>query len=140
VFEQGLPAAEGRIALPTKREIDIGTVQPFAAATVAAESNRYVGRRIIVTFNKSLSEEANRETIGNWIKIEPPAANLKATIEDTIVTFKGEFALNTKYRVTVTPACQRRSRRPQPRPPRKRSRSPRSRRGSTSSISRRTNS
>jgi uncharacterized protein YfaS (alpha-2-macroglobulin family) len=101
VFEQGLPAAEGKIALPTKREIDIGTVQPFAAATVAAESNRYVGRRIIVTFNKSLSEEANRETIGNWIKIEPPAANLKATIEDTIVTFKGEFALNTKYRVTV---------------------------------------
>ena len=34
VFDAGLPAADAKTALPVKREVEVGTVQPFAATSV----------------------------------------------------------------------------------------------------------
>ena len=103
VIESGLPAAEGKVALPARREILIGTVKPFEVSSAAAESNRIAGRRIIVEFSKALAEEVTPETVLRWISITPAPEGLKAELEvgDKTVTLKGKFELGVKYSISV---------------------------------------
>jgi hypothetical protein len=63
VIEAGLPAAEWKVALPARKEIIVGTVKSFVVSSVAAESNRIAGRRVIVEFSKTLAEEITPETV-----------------------------------------------------------------------------
>ena len=101
VIEAGLPASEWKVALPARKEIIVGNVKPFAVSSVAAESNRIAGRRVIVDFSKTLAEEITPETVSRWISIAPAPENLKAEIEDKTVTFKGKFALGVRYKVAL---------------------------------------
>jgi alpha-2-macroglobulin len=101
VIEAGLPASEWKVALPARKEIIVGNVKPFAVSSVAAESNRIAGRRVIVDFSKTLAEEITPETVARWISITPAPENLKAEIEDKTVTFKGKFALGVRYSVAL---------------------------------------
>ena len=104
MIESGLPAAEWRVTLPTRREILIGTVKPFEVIAALAESNRIAGRRIIVEFSKALADEVTAETVSRWISITPAPEGLKAELESgrgKTVTFKGKFALGVKYTVAV---------------------------------------
>jgi uncharacterized protein YfaS (alpha-2-macroglobulin family) len=99
VIDAGLPAAEWKVALPTRKEIIVGTVKPFVVGSVSAESNRIAGRRVIVEFSKTLAEEITPETVSRWISITPVPEYLKAEVEDKTVTFKGKFALAVRYKV-----------------------------------------
>jgi uncharacterized protein YfaS (alpha-2-macroglobulin family) len=103
VLEAGLPAAEWKVGLPARKETIIGTVKPFTIESVAAESNRVAGRRVIVKFSKALAEEVSPETISRWVSLAPAPPDLKAEVEADTVTFKGTFALGAKYRVSVKP-------------------------------------
>ena len=93
--------ANGKRALPAAREVLLGTVQKFAVKDTKAEGNRIDGRRLIVEFNKAFAEDISAETVGRWIKVEPAPANLKTVIGDDLVTFRGDFSLGTRYRVSV---------------------------------------
>ena len=115
MIEAGLPAAEWKVTLPARKEIIVGNVKPFAVSSVAAESNRIAGRRVIVDFSKTLAEEITPETVSRWISIAPAPENLKAEVEDKTVTFKGKFALGVISRRVQggsarAPAVQARSR------------------------------
>lgn len=101
VLDAGLPAVDGSVTLPVRKEVSIGTVKPFEVTKVSAQSNRVEGRRLLVEFGKTLAEDITPETIGRWIKIDPAPPNLKPAVEETLVTFKGDFDLGTRYRVTV---------------------------------------
>ncbi len=101
VLDAGLPTAEGKITLPARREIAIGTVQPFRATALRAESNRTDGRRLILDLNKPLGREVTAEEISKWLKLDPAPPNSKILIEDSSVTINGDFALGVPYRVTV---------------------------------------
>ena len=101
VIEAGLPAAEWKAALPARAEIVIGVVKPFAIASIAAESNRVAGRRIIIQFSKTLSPEVSAENVTRWISVAPLPEKFKADVEGDTVTLKGDFALGSKYRVTT---------------------------------------
>jgi alpha-2-macroglobulin len=101
VIEAGLPASEWKVALPVRKEIVVGSVKPFVASRIAAESNRIAGRRIIVDFSKTLAQEVTPETVSRWISIAPVPEDFKAEIEDKTVTFKGKFALGVRYKVTL---------------------------------------
>ncbi|HKP93579.1 MAG TPA: MG2 domain-containing protein, partial [Chthoniobacterales bacterium] len=103
VIDPGMPAAEWKTGLAVRKEIVIGKVKPFAVASVAAESNRIAGRRIIIQFSKPLSPEVTAETVSRWITVTPAPEKFKAEVEDTTVTLKGEFALGTQYRVAIKP-------------------------------------
>ncbi len=98
-----MPAAEWKTGLPQRKEIVVGEVKPFAVSSVAAESNRIAGRRIILQFSKPLAEEVSPETVSRWISVTPAPEKLKAEVEGDTVTLKGEFALGPKYRVAVKP-------------------------------------
>jgi len=100
VIEAGLPATEWKATLPTRKEVVVGNVMPFVVRSVAAESNRIAGRRVIVDFSKSLAQEITPETVAQWISIAPPPENLKADVQESTVTFRGKFALGVRYRVT----------------------------------------
>jgi alpha-2-macroglobulin len=99
VIEAGLPAAEWKVALPVRQETVVGTVKPFVVNSVAAESNRIAGRRVVVDFSKELPEDFTPETASKWISVTPAPENLKAEVESNIVTLKGSFALGVRYRV-----------------------------------------
>src|SRR4051812_27595683 len=103
VIDAGMPAAAWKVGLPVRKEIVIGRVKPFAVASIAAESNRVAGRRIIIRFSKALSQEITAETISRWITLTPVPEKFKAEVEDTTVTLKGEFALGPQYRVEIKP-------------------------------------
>lgn len=103
VIDAGLPAAEWKTTLPVRKEIAIGTVKPFAITSIAAESNRVAGRRIIIQFTKQLAEEVSAENISQWISVAPVPEKLKTEVEGDTVTLKGEFTLGPKYRVTTKP-------------------------------------
>ncbi|HEX8490689.1 MAG TPA: hypothetical protein VF626_06705, partial [Chthoniobacterales bacterium] len=78
VIEPGMPAAEWKAGLPLRKEIIIGKVKPFAVSSVAAESNRVAGRRIIVRFSKPLAEEVSAETVSRWISVTPAPEKFSA--------------------------------------------------------------
>jgi len=99
VIEAGLPAAEWKVTLPTRKEIIVGTVKPFVVSSVAAESNRIAGRRVMVDFSKELPEDFTRETVSKWISVTPVPENLTAEVQANTVTLKGKFSLAIKYRV-----------------------------------------
>jgi alpha-2-macroglobulin len=101
VIDAGLPAAEWKAALPARKEIVIGVVKPFAITSIAAESNRVAGRRIIIQFTKPLAEEITAENVSRWISVTPVPEKFKAEVEIDTVTLKGDFALGPKYRVTT---------------------------------------
>lgn len=101
IVEAGMPAAEWKATLPARKEIVIGTVKPFAISSIAAESNRVAGRRIIVQFSKPLAEEVSVETVSRWISVAPVPDKFKVEVEGDTVTLKGDFALGPKYRVTT---------------------------------------
>jgi uncharacterized protein YfaS (alpha-2-macroglobulin family) len=101
IVEAGLPAAEYKATLPARKEIVIGTVKPFAISSIAAESNRIAGRRIIIQFSKPLSPDISAETISRWISVAPVPEKFKAEVEGDTVTLRGDFALGPKYRVTT---------------------------------------
>jgi uncharacterized protein YfaS (alpha-2-macroglobulin family) len=99
VIEAGLPAAEWKVTLPARKEVIVGTVKPFVISSVAAESNRIAGRRVVVDFSKELPEDFTPETVSQWISITPSPENLQAEVQSNIVTLKGKFALGVRYRV-----------------------------------------
>jgi uncharacterized protein YfaS (alpha-2-macroglobulin family) len=101
IVDSGLPAAEWKVALPTRKEILIGVVKPFAISRIAAESNRVAGRRIVIQFSKALAEDISADTISRWISVSPVPEKFKAEVEGDTVTLKGDFALGPKYRVTT---------------------------------------
>jgi alpha-2-macroglobulin len=101
VIEAGLPAAEWKATLPAREEVLIGAVKPFAIASIAAESNRVAGRRIIIQFSKPLAAEISADNISQWISVTPVPEKFKAEVELDTVTLKGDFALGSKYRVTT---------------------------------------
>jgi uncharacterized protein YfaS (alpha-2-macroglobulin family) len=101
VIEAGLPASEWKTTLPARQEIVIGVVKPFAIASIAAESNRVAGRRIIIQFTKPFAEEITAENISRWISVTPVPEKFKTEVEIDTVTLKGDFALGPKYRVTT---------------------------------------
>ncbi len=101
IVDAGLSAAEWKATLPARKEILIGVVKPFAISSIAAESNRVAGRRIIVQFSKPLAEDVSAETISRWISVSPVPEKFKAEVEGDTVTLKGDFALGPKYRVTT---------------------------------------
>src|SRR2546421_239508 len=102
-IEAGLPAAEWKTTLPARQEIVIGIVKPFAIASIAAESNRVAGRRIIIQFSKFLSQGVSAENVTRWISVAPVPEKFKTEVEGNTVTLKGDFALGPKYRVTTKP-------------------------------------
>ena len=99
VIEAGLPAAEWKVTLPTRKEIIIGNVKPFVITSVAAESNRIAGRRVVVDFSKELPEDFAPETVSKWISVTPAPENLTAEVQANTVTLKGKFSLGIKYSV-----------------------------------------
>ena len=103
IIEPGMPAAEWKTGLPQRKEIIVGKVKPFAVSSVAAESNRIAGRRVIIQFSKPLAEEVSPETVSRWVSVTPAPEKLKAEVEGDTVTLKGDFALGPQYRVTVKP-------------------------------------
>lgn len=103
VIDPGLPAAEWKAALPVRKEIVIGKVKPFSVASIAAESNRFAGRRIVIQFSKALSPEITAENVTQWISISPKPEKFNPVVEDTTVTLKGDFALGPQYRVEIKP-------------------------------------
>jgi uncharacterized protein YfaS (alpha-2-macroglobulin family) len=106
VIDPGLPATEWKAVLPARKEILIGVVHPFAIKSIAAESNRVAGRRIIIQFTKQLAKEISAETISRWISVAPVPERFKTEVEGDTVTLKGDFALGPKYRVTTKPGLQ----------------------------------
>ena len=103
VIEAGLPAAEWKATLPRREEVVIGVVKPFAIGSIAAESNRVAGRRIIIQFSKTLSPDVSAENVTRWISVAPVPEKFNADVEGDTVTLKGNFALGPKYRVTTKP-------------------------------------
>jgi uncharacterized protein YfaS (alpha-2-macroglobulin family) len=103
VIDAGLPATEWKTALPKRQEVVIGVVKPFAITSIAAESNRVAGRRIIIQFTKPLAEEITAENISRWISVTPVPEKFQAVVEIDTVTLKGDFELGPKYRVTTKP-------------------------------------
>jgi uncharacterized protein YfaS (alpha-2-macroglobulin family) len=101
IIDAAMPAAQWRTTLGARRDIDIGLVKPFAIASIAAESNRVAGRRIIIQFTKPLADDVSAETIASWISVTPAPDKLKAEVALDAVTLKGDFALGAKYRVTT---------------------------------------
>ncbi len=101
VLEAGLPSTQWKAALPSRQEIRIGAVKPFVVASVAAEANRTEGRRLVVELSKPLAEEVTAENIGRWMKVEPAPEKLRAQVEGSFVTWRGEFALGQQYLLTV---------------------------------------
>src|SRR2546423_4603077 len=101
IIDQDLPATEWKTTLAARKEIPIGVVKPFAITSIAAESNRIAGRRIIIRFSKPLARDVPAETISRWISIAPVPEKFSATVEIDTVTLKGNFALGAKYRVTT---------------------------------------
>lgn len=101
IVDAGLPAGEWKAALPARKEIVIGVVKPFSIKSIAAESNRVAGRRIIIQFSKMLGEEVTAQNISQWISVTPAPDKFKAEVEGDTVTLKGDFALGPKYRVTT---------------------------------------
>ncbi|HEV8185824.1 MAG TPA: MG2 domain-containing protein, partial [Chthoniobacterales bacterium] len=101
VLEAGLPSTQWKAALPSRQEIRFGAVKPFVVASVAAEANRTEGRRLVVELSKPLAEEVTAENIGRWMKVEPAPEKLRAQVEGSFVTWRGEFALGQQYRLTV---------------------------------------
>lgn len=101
VLESGLPAAELKVTLPAPKEIEVGVVQPFQVASLKAESNRTAGRRLILELNKALPEEMTAEEFSKWYAVTPAPADLKVTIQETMVTLKGDFALDVPYRFAL---------------------------------------
>ncbi|HKP05077.1 MAG TPA: alpha-2-macroglobulin family protein [Chthoniobacterales bacterium] len=108
VIDAGLPAMQWKTALPVKKEIEIGRVKPFVIASIAAESNRIAGRRIIIEFSKLLAADVTEETVLRWISVSPAPEKLKAEVDGRYVTLKGNFALGPKYRVTTKPGLMAR--------------------------------
>jgi alpha-2-macroglobulin len=106
IIDPGLPATEWRATLPARKEILVGVVQPFAIKSIAAESNRVAGRRVIIQFTKQLAEEVTADNISRWISVSPTPEKFKAEVEGDTVTLKGDFALGPKYRVTTKPGLQ----------------------------------
>lgn len=100
-IEAGLPAAEWRTSLPVGKEIVIGTVKPFEASRIAAESNRIAGRRIIIDFTKTLGQDVTAETISRWVSVAPVPEEFKTEVEDKTVRFKGKFALGVRYKIAL---------------------------------------
>ncbi|MDP9100043.1 MAG: MG2 domain-containing protein, partial [Verrucomicrobiota bacterium] len=103
IIDAGLPAAEWKATLPRREEVVIGVVKPFAIASIAAESNRVAGRRIIIQFSKILSPDVSAENVTRWISVAPVPEKFNADVEGDTVTLKGNFALGAKYRVTTKP-------------------------------------
>jgi uncharacterized protein YfaS (alpha-2-macroglobulin family) len=103
IVDAGLPASEWKVSLAVKKEVEVGDVRPFEATRIGAESNRIAGRRVMIDFSKTLSEEVTPETVSRWITIVPKPDDLKAEIVDKTVTFKGKFDLGLAYKVTINP-------------------------------------
>ncbi|MDB6149291.1 MAG: Large extracellular alpha-helical protein [Chthoniobacter sp.] len=101
VLDQGLAASEAPLNLLEAVEIPIGTVRPFTVQKVAADNDGSTGRRVLITFSKSLSKEITPETISRWIQITPSPADLAAQVSRSHITFTGAFELEKQYAVEV---------------------------------------
>ena len=101
VLEAGLPSAEWKIGLPERKTVNLGSVQPFIVKEVVAETNRNEGAASFSNFSKTLATKVTSENAKQWILVAPAVSNLRVEVEGDAVTWRGDFALATPYRVTV---------------------------------------
>src|SRR4030095_5027148 len=79
------------------------TVKSFELRDIEATNIINDGRKLRFTFNKTLPEKLNTSALSRWISISPLPAKLEASVSGAVVSYSGEFALNTPYRVAVEP-------------------------------------
>ena len=103
VLDAGLPTEDARLRLPSKKEIEIGTVQPFRVSSLRAESSRIAGRRLVLEFNKALPEGMDGEELARWLTLTPVPPGLKVSVQFAVVNLEGDFDLGTRYRLALKP-------------------------------------
>lgn len=99
----GIPAAESVLRTLKTLEIPVGSVKPFELKDIDATNILNEGRKLRFTFNKTLPDKLNTSALSRWISITPLPAKLEASVNGSVIEYKGEFALNTPYRVAVEP-------------------------------------
>ena len=100
VLERAFPSAKGDLRLPSTLEFPIGDVIPFTVTDADADNNLRSGRRIHLTFSKTISTEITSTNLGQWVQITPTPTNLVMQ-RNYGLDLLGDFALDTAYRVTI---------------------------------------
>lgn len=103
VISAGIPAADGVLRTLTTSTVPVGRIRPFELQNIEATNIINDGRKIRLSFNKSLSDKFNTSALSRWISITPLPGKLEAKVSGSVVEYTGEFALNTPYRVAVEP-------------------------------------
>ena len=82
-------------------EIKIGTVRPFIVTAAEASNVIGAGRRVTVTFSKSLARDVTNENTARWARLDPVPENLQIKVASGSLVFTGDFGLDIDYRVIV---------------------------------------
>jgi uncharacterized protein YfaS (alpha-2-macroglobulin family) len=101
VVTEGLPSTEAGVNLLEAVEIPIGTVKPFVVRNIEATNDGRGGRRLTVSFSKTLAESVKAENVQQWIKVSPAPKKLAVTVQGSVVEFTGGFKLETDYHVEI---------------------------------------
>jgi alpha-2-macroglobulin len=99
----GIPAGEGVLRTIRPLDIPVGTIKPFELKNIEATNYLNDGRKLRFTFNKALPPKLNTSALSRWISITPLPAKLEASVNGSVIEYKGEFEIGSPYRVAVEP-------------------------------------
>ncbi len=109
IAKPGIPALDGDLTLAEESKIPIGTVRAFEVTSAEANNNINGARNIRLRFSKPLAKEVTAGNLARWIQIEPAPKHLTTSVENSDVTFVGDFELEKPYHLKVAaglPALQ----------------------------------
>ena len=101
VLAKDLSNSAGTSSLKKATERWIGSVRSFEVTSIQAVTRVDSPRYISIGLSKALPEEVTVGDLKDFIKIEPMPENMSLDAKRSLISIKGDFPSNTKWKVTV---------------------------------------
>jgi alpha-2-macroglobulin len=103
VIDAGIPAEGTTLKTLNTIEVPVGNVLPFKVSEIDPLNILNDGRRLRVSFNKTVSDKLDAKELSRWVSITPAPSNLVGKVSGASIEFTGDFSIGQPYRVAVEP-------------------------------------
>jgi uncharacterized protein YfaS (alpha-2-macroglobulin family) len=101
IVAAGLPATGTKARLARAFVVLVGEVQPFIVTAITAHNSIRAGRRIEISFSKSLAPKTEMPNILDWISLTPAPTNLQASASGHGLWLEGDLSATNRYTLAL---------------------------------------
>ncbi|MGI8602437.1 MAG: alpha-2-macroglobulin family protein [Verrucomicrobiales bacterium] len=106
VVDAGLPSADGKSKTAEVGLVNLGDVPPLLVESCNPTNTLDQPKELRISLNKPLSDEVTPEKVQKLLGIRPAPQDLKVSLNESVITVHGDFAVYQPYAVKLGPGLK----------------------------------